>query len=139
MKDIANTIATALGMSFKYLRMHEANVSLDNETFPIVVMKEVEQGTITTKGNSLFTNNVYEVEFLQLADMQDTADNNDTIMVLMMAKAVSFARSISNHRSIEGGVSSYSWIKIKENVYVVNCIGVRLTFNAELVAANRCD
>lgn len=139
MKTIAQQIATTLNMTFLYARANEANVTLDNSVMPVMILKETTSGKMLLEGNSVWQLNSYEIEFLNACDMQDTSVNNDVIMQAMLVKSVSFIKSLSANINIEGKITDFDWITVKENIYDANVIGVRLTFEAKINPTNRCD
>ena len=139
MKTIAQAIANTLGLSFIYARSHEANITLDTTTMPAMILQETISGQMLLEGNSVWQNNSYVVEFINLADMQDSSDNNDVIMQAMIVKAVSFIKTLNISTSINEKIASYEWEKVQENVYDINAIGVRLTFTAKINPTTQCD
>lgn len=139
MKTIAKAIANTLGLSFVYARSHEANITLDTTKMPAMVLQETVSGQMLLEGNSVWQENDYVIEFLNLADPQDSSDNNDIIMQAMLVKAVSFIKTINISTSVNEKIESYAWEKVQENVYDVNAIGVRLTFKAKINPTTQCD
>jgi len=138
MKNKVRALSEEFGLGFIYVRRHEGNILLDDNTkFPIIVMYEVAEGEMKIVGNYVATVNRYVIDVLQKTDLQDSTEVNDTYISLTRLWAAKIYK-----RLFEDGDLNFSgtvrWLKVGEEEYDVNVIGVRLTMEIEEVIGSRC-
>lgn len=139
MKDILKTIVETLGYKFYYMRASEANMQLDGDLQPVVILHEVRAGTFLKEANSWWFEAVYVIEVLtQIEIIEDTSENNDVRMETCKQICFDLLDELAEVRELETDIDTVAFEKVNEDKYDAGCIGYQMTLTVKVDGKVRC-